>query len=57
MDSKDDICLQGIDILIGIISFIIDKKYCSYREDLNEKDFNYIMNIANDDEKDNRTEL
>ncbi|MDM0763661.1 DUF3800 domain-containing protein [Clostridium perfringens] len=51
MDSKDDICLQGIDILIGIISFIIDKKYCSYREDLNEKDFNYIMNIANDDEK------
>src|SRR5690606_1918752 len=51
LDSKEDICLQGIDVLIGLISFIIDKKYLSYREDLNKKDFQYIINILNNEEK------
>lgn len=51
MDSRNDICLQGIDVLIGVISFIIDRKYYSCKEDLNEKDFNYIISIANEHEK------
>lgn len=51
MDSKNDICLQGIDVLIGIVSFIIDKKYFSYKEDLTEEEFTYIRNTSNNEEK------
>lgn len=44
MDSKVNICLQGIDVIIGIISFIVDKKYISYQDEFKEDEFISILN-------------
>ena len=51
MDSKSDICLQGIDVLIGALSFIIDRKYIAYRENLSPEEYEYIKGIVGEEEK------
>lgn len=44
-DSKDEQMLQITDVLLGIINYLVDKKYYSLKDiRLTEADYNYIIN-------------
>lgn len=51
IDSKDDIILQSTDVFLGIISFLVEGKYLSIKENLSENEFKYIINTVNESEK------
>lgn len=51
IDSKNDIILQATDVILGIISFLIEEKYYSIKDNLTEKDFKYITDNITDDER------
>lgn len=51
INSKEDIVLQATDVFLGIISFLIEEKYYSIKDNLSEKDFKYITNAVSESEK------
>lgn len=51
MNSKANICLQGIDVIIGAISFIVDKKYISYRDEFDHDEFICMLNSLEERDK------
>ncbi|TCU79321.1 uncharacterized protein DUF3800 [Tissierella praeacuta] len=51
IDSKEDIILQATDVILGIISFLVEKKYYSLKDNLTERDYNYITKNLNKDDK------
>jgi hypothetical protein len=51
IDSKEDIILQATDVILGIISFLVEEKYYSLKDNLTEKDYNHITENLNEDEK------
>lgn len=51
IDSKENILLQATDVLLGIVSFLIEEKYNIHKQNLTHKEYGYILETVNEEEK------